>query len=182
MPLNPGPMARFEQVKTDAAAPNLIFTKLTERMTLKQIAAEWQLPKGRFVEWFTTTYADLYDAALKVVAADLAFEALDVAGKTQIGETRKTKSDGTVEVTEEDMLGHRRLYSETLLKMAAKLDRQRFGDTLRVEKTVNVSVDAGLLGTAGELLRLVASRPQRVIEHEPAEDTITLPPPSVDII
>ena len=168
-------MARFEQVKTDAAAPNMIFTKLTERMTLKQIAAEWQLPKGRFVEWFTTTYADLYDAALKVVAAEIALEALEIADE----QNEVVKESGG---TYDPDVGRDKLRIDTRLKLASKFDRARYGETVRVEKTVSIGVDAGLLGTAGELLRLVASKPQRVIEHEQAEDTITLPPPSVDII
>lgn len=177
---DPGPMARLDAVKADAGAPSVIFQRLAEGESLKEIAKEWRVAKGRFIEWFTVTHADLYDAALKVRAADLALEALSIADTTQAGVTRKTKADGSEEVTEEDMLGHRKLQVETRLKLASKWDRARYGETVRVEKSVSVSVDAGLLGAAGDLLRLVASgQPRgRVVEG----DTVTLPAPDEGLI
>lgn len=137
-------MARLETVKADVSAPSVIFQRLTDSdrpETLGQIAKAWQVPKGRFVEWFTTQHEALYDAALKVRAADLAFDAMQAA----------------LDATPEDV-SVKKLQADVALKLAAKFDRVRFGETVRVEKEVFVSADAGLIGKVGELLLLAKNR------------------------
>jgi hypothetical protein len=136
---DPGPIARFEAVKVEVSTPSVVFQRLTDAErpeTLREIARAWQVPAGRFIEWFTTEHAQRYDAALKVRADQLAHKALEVASTPQPGVTTKTKGDGSVEVTEEDMLGHRKLYSDTMLRLAGKWDRQRYGE--QVQHQVNV--------------------------------------------
>lgn len=158
-------MARLEVVKADAGAPSEVFRLLTDapaagakRTSLPDIARLWRVPKGRFVEWFTVQHAEIYDAALKVIAADFAIDAMQEA------------LDATPET-----VAVAKLRSDVALKLAAKFDRQRFGETVRVEKTVTVGADAGLLGTARDLLRLAAtsrlpamlgSQPVTVIDGE----------------
>ncbi len=137
----------------DEGAPSVIFQRMTadEPETLQQIAKSWQVPKGRFVEWFTTKHESLYDAALKVRAADLAFDAMAAA----------------LAATPEDV-AVRKLQADVALKLAAKFDRVRFGETVRVEKAVTFGVDAGLLGTAAELLRLRSERVVGTVTALPA--------------
>ena len=160
-PRDPGPMARLVQVKADPDVPSVIFQRLTEKETLPQIAKAWKVPKGRFVEWFTTEHAGLYDAALKVLAADYAIDAMNAA---------LAATPETVAVA--------KLQSDVALKLASKFDRARYGEHVKVEREVSVLVDAGLLGTAGDLLRRIAERKAsaldslseritRVIEQEP---------------
>jgi hypothetical protein len=163
LPADPGPIARLELVKAADTTPSVIFSRLTEGESLKEIAKAWAVPAGRFTEWFTTQHGELYDAALKVRADQLAHKALDVASTPQPGVTTKTKADGSVEVTEEDMLGHRKLYSETMLKLAGKWDRDRYGDKTDVRHS-------GLVPTLTIEIVGVAQAPQeRVIEHEPVK-------------
>lgn len=153
----------MELVKAADTTPSVIFSRLTEGESLKEIAKAWAVPAGRFTEWFTTQHGELYDAALKVRADQLAHKALDVASTPQPGVTTKTKADGSVEVTEEDMLGHRKLYSETMLKLAGKWDRDRYGDKTDVRHS-------GLVPTLTIEIVGVAQAPQeRVIEHEPVK-------------
>lgn len=159
---DPGPMARLEDVKRDATAPSEVFRLLTadDPSTLAEVAKAWAVPKGRFVEWFTTTHADLYDAALKVRAADLALDAL------------KASIDATP-----DDVSVRKLQADVALRLASKFDRARYGETVRVEKSVTFGVDVGLIGKASELLRLVASgTPMRVIEGEASAEVNASPP------
>ncbi|MDZ4248680.1 MAG: hypothetical protein U0990_01130, partial [Candidatus Nanopelagicales bacterium] len=170
------PMARLEVVKADAGAPSVIFQRLADGESLKEIAKQWAVPKGRFVEWFTTTHTDLYDAALKVRAADLALEAIDIADTPEKGVKTKTRPDGSLEVSEGDMIEHRRLQIETRKWLAEKFDRQRYGNTLKVEREVSVRIDAGLLGAAGDLLRLVASGQPRGRVLDEDTGTLTLTP------
>jgi len=165
--VDPGPIARLEVVMGDAKTAGVVFQRLTDPErpeTLREIAKAWGLPAGRFVEWFTTQCGVVYDAALKVKADQLAHEALGVASKTQLGRMTKTNPDGGVVITEEDMLGHRKLYSETMLKLAGKWDRERYGDRTDVKHS-------GLVPTLTiEIVGVpqVQHAPEpRVIEHEP---------------
>lgn len=72
-------MARLAAVKADGGAPDEVFRLLTDAddpKTLDEIAKAWALPRGRFVEWFTTEHAPKYDAALKVLGASLGHKVL----------------------------------------------------------------------------------------------------------
>ena len=149
-----GPLARLEDVKGDAGAPGEVFRLLTDEgaaKTLAEVAKAWRVPNGRFVEWFTTQHAGLYDIALKVRAADLAEAALKAALEAK---------PETVAVA--------KLQADVAMKLAARFDRARFGESVKVERDVTLKIDAGLLGTAGELLaRFRAARPvERVIEED----------------
>lgn len=107
-------MARLVDVMSDEGSPSEVFRLLTDEgspRTLAQIAKAWAVPRGRFVEWFTTKHADRYDAALKVLAEQLAQEALEKA-----------------DAAEAEDLGPRKLQVETRLKIAARWDRDRYGD------------------------------------------------------
>lgn len=166
---DPGPLARLEAVKADETAPSVIFQRLAEGESLKEIAVAWKLPKGRFVEWFSTQHSDLYDAALKVRAADLALEALEISDEQNEVVTESGK-------TFDPDVARDKLRVDTRLKLAAKWDRQRYGDSVRVEKSVSVTADAALVGLASDLLKKVRSTPRRVLEAELVEpNTVTLP-------
>lgn len=92
-----------------------------------------------------------YDAVRAAKADQFAHEAVEIAD----------------EADEESKAGvaKAKLQVDTRLALASKWDRDDYGDTLRVEKTVTVQADAGLLGLAGELLTKISSRPaEKVIE------------------
>lgn len=93
-----------------------------------------------------------YDAVLAARADQLAHEALDDAESA----------------VDRDTAAAARVKIEAKRWVAAKWDKERYGETLRVEKSVAVSVDAGLLGDMADLLK-VPKREPRVLEHEPAE-------------
>jgi hypothetical protein len=121
---DPGPMARLEDVKADAGSATEVFRLLTDpdgRMTLSGIAKLWRVPRGRFVEWFTTTHATLYDAALKVRADELAHEALEIADE----QAEVVKENGE---TFDPNVQRDKLRADTRLKLAAKWDRSRYGE------------------------------------------------------
>jgi hypothetical protein len=63
-------MARLAVVKADADAPAEVFRLLTdaeEPKSLEEIAKAWGVPRGRFVEWFSTEHRDRLDAAERVL-------------------------------------------------------------------------------------------------------------------
>lgn len=105
-----GRLARLEEIQRDEVVPSVVFQRLCEGEKLKDIAVKWQVPVGRFVEWFQTVHPALYDRALKVRADEIAHEALAISDERN-----------------EDV-GRDKLRVETRLKMAAKWDRDRYGD------------------------------------------------------
>lgn len=159
MSSDPGPMARFEAVKADADFPSEVFRRMTDEPpeTLKQIAKVLRLPKGRFIEWFTTEHTELYDAALKVKAADLA----DAAAQAALDATP-------------DTVAVERLRAEVNLKLAARWDRERYGERAANVQAVVPLADAGLLVSCGRLLEM-ASRGELRIEREVRADTPMIP-------
>lgn len=163
-----GPMARLEDVKRDEGAAAEVFRLLTEPdepRTLKEIAKAWRVPRGRFVEWFTTQHKDLYDAALKVRTEELANEALSIADE-QAAVEKKDGSEYDPDVPRD------KLRVDTRLKLAEKWDRARYGAQVKVEHAGAVAVDAGLLGAMGEVLRLATEgrKVERLVESVPEED------------
>lgn len=62
----------------------------------------------------------------------LAAECLEIANTPMEGITTKTTDKG-VEVTREDMLGHRKLQIDTRLKLLAKWNPKKYGDKLEVD-------------------------------------------------
>jgi hypothetical protein len=102
-----------------------------------------------------------YDAVLAAKADQLEHEALEIADKVE---------------PDRDHVAKAKLQVDTRHALASKWDRDRYGDRLQIDKQVNVTVDAGLLGTAADLLRVVSTAGPRVID---AEDTLTLPAPKV---
>jgi len=62
----------------------------------------------------------------------LSEECLRIADTPLIGEERTVKPDGSIEVREGDMLGHRRLQIDTRLRLLGKWAPKVFGDKLAV--------------------------------------------------
>lgn len=139
---DPGPLARLEAVKADGAVPHVVFQRLCDGETLKDIAKAWELPRGRFVEWFTTQHSELYEAALKVRADEIAHEALAISDE----QAEVEKKDGT---TYDPDVARDKLRIETRLKLAEKWDRARYGskDNGPAGGGITVVVDRSCGGT-----------------------------------
>ena len=153
---DPGPLARLEEVVGQSETPSVVFQRVAEGESLKAIAASWQVPAGRFTEWFSTTHAELYDAALKVRADQLAHDALDAA----------------FEATPESVQVQK-LKADVALRLAAKWDRERYGDMKQVQVSVVPHADAELLTACGDLLRL-AQKSELRLEREVHGEVLTV--------
>lgn len=147
----------FEAFKADPESPGRIFNLLTNskdewpRMALSRAAKEFGMPKGAFVEWFTSEHAQLYESALRVVAADLAVKAMEAA----------------IDATPEDV-AVKKLQAETALKIAARFDRARYGEQSVNVKQAVIVADAGLQGLASSLLERLAAPVEKVVNPEDA--------------
>jgi hypothetical protein len=122
-------MNRLRGIQADQNAPREIFQRVADGETLNQIARAWEVPKGLFIEWFLLTHGELYEAALKVRADDLAHEALGISDE----QSEVKKDDGT---TFDPNVPRDKLRIDTRLKLASKWDRSRYGD----KQDVNVNV------------------------------------------
>lgn len=123
-------MARFEDVKRDAGVAEEVFALLTDAdspKTLPEIAKLWRVPRGKFVEWFTTQHRATYDSALKVLTDQLAFDALKIA-------------DGVEGEEEAAKVAAAKLRIDTRLRTAARWDRERYGEKESPMAVINLSL------------------------------------------
>lgn len=132
---DPGPLARLEDVKGDEHAPSVIFQRLADGESLADIAKAWGVPKGRFIEWFTTQHAALYDAALRVLAGEYAHETVGIADDAD---------------EDRDAVAKAKLRTEIRLRLAGHWDRARYGAakdagsagiTVRVDRSCGGAVE-----------------------------------------
>lgn len=172
---DPGGIARLEYIVAQPATPHEVFNRLTAEKpeTLREIAKAWQIPVGRFVEWFATEHGNLFESALRVRADELANEALSIADE----QSEVTKKDGTAFDPD---VPRDRLRVDTRLKIASLWDRNRYGTGKDAGGGLSVKIDRSCGGTvaiqAGDTKVVITSdRPEgRVLEHraEPEELTI----------
>lgn len=158
---DPGPMARLESQMADQAVPGIVFQRLCEGETLRDIAKAWMVPVGLFTQWFTEKHITLFDAALKVRADQLANEAL-------------VRADGAAPET----VGVAKLQADTRLRLAAQWDRARYGakDSGQAGGGVTVIVDRSCGGavevTAGGVSARIANSST---EASPIHSTVNQP-------
>lgn len=94
------------------------------------VARFYNLSQSQLLRWLTSDgdRALRYGNALKANSHNMVAEAVGklaevdaIAERVEIGQTVKTFEDGTQEIVEADMLGHRRLRVETKIKVAKQL-------------------------------------------------------------
>jgi hypothetical protein len=119
---DPGPMARYEERTADPSVPMVVFQRLAEGETLKDIAKSWGVPVGLFTQWYAENHAARLDAAYRVRADQLANEALVEA-----------------DAADEDNVAAQKLRVDTRLKLAAQWDRSRYGSK-DVGNATNITV------------------------------------------
>lgn len=126
----------------------VIFDRLSKGETLKAICRDPGMPSDAAVRsWvlddvdgIAAQYARARDLGLDAMADDL----LDIARTTEEGISEKTGPNGK-EVTRSDMLGHRRLKTDTLKWYLSKLAPKRYGDRLELDGKVGVDVGDAIL-------------------------------------
>lgn len=129
-------MARFAELINRTDAMEEIAQRVAEGESLKAVCKLLDVPFSQVRRWISADVGrlDLYEQAQAFYADALADEALAIADHTEEGTRTKETADGTETITE-DMLGHRKLKIETRLKLAAKWNRGRYGDSLQVQHT-----------------------------------------------
>ena len=149
-----GPAVRFEAVVAEPGAMQEVVRLLTEGTTLRGVAKLWRIPYGRLAAWICEDVERTasYEQALRIWVDGLAQETVAIADAA----TPETTGVAKVQI-------------DARIRLAERLNRDRYGPSLKVERPVVVEPNAGLLQEARELLRLVVRRElpaPRVIEAE----------------
>jgi len=100
---------------------------LSEKMPSMKTIFNWMRTYPEFLQQYARAKEESADA--------MAEETLYIADTKELGQILTTKSDGSVETKEEDMLGHRKLQIETRKWLMAKMKPKKYGD--KVDLTTN---------------------------------------------
>lgn len=147
----------------DEANVALVLERIAGGLTLQKAAVSVKQPYTCLHEFFHRSPESQarYEAARKAWADAVMDEAMQIA-------------DGVA--PDRDHVAKAKLRVETRANQAKAWHRDRWGDKVQVEKDVKVTVDAALLGSAGDLLAKI-SGPGQVIDVEPPP--VALPAPAV---
>lgn len=148
----------YELWVSDPMSVEILVERVSEGETLKELCESRGLPYGRVARWISETEGvrERYELALRLWADGLATETIAI-------------SDGMGGDEDWKEVGRDKLRIETRLKLASRLDRERYGERVRHDVGGGVVVvDAGLVGMAGALLdRVVGGRVERVVGELP---------------
>ena len=122
-----------------------ICEQLSEGIPLREICRQEGMPAWRTVYdwmWRNEALSTAIARARDIGYDKMAEECLYIADNLHIGKKKVFTSgadddEDSVTVTEEDMLGHRKLQIETRLKLLAKFNPKRYGDFKPEEEKVD---------------------------------------------
>jgi hypothetical protein len=122
-----------------------ICEQLSEGIPLREICRQEGMPAWRTVydwmwrnEQLSTAIARARDIGYDKMAEECLFIADNLhMGKKKVFTSGADDDEDSVTVTEEDMLGHRKLQIETRLKLLAKFNPKRYGDFKPEEEKVD---------------------------------------------
>jgi hypothetical protein len=159
---DPGPLARWNVVKADEMTMPIVVQRIADGETLKQIAKAWQVPYGLFAQWLIEDRerSEQYNAALKLWMDSLAQETVQIADE----QAAVVKEDGS---TYDPNVQRDKLRIDTRLKLAGKLNRERYGD----QTDLKVSGSVSLISVLSSLPRTAAvldATDAEIIESKPA--------------
>jgi len=125
-----------------------ICAELANGRSLREICEEEQTPSRESVRRWLDEHEEFrgqYARAREEQAEYYAQQIIDIADTPLMGKKTKTTSKGEVEVTEGDMIEHRRLQVDSRKWIACKLLPKVYGDRQQVDVTgtVNVNIDLG---------------------------------------
>lgn len=152
-------LARFEDWKSDVNVPAMLFSRVAEGEALADICKQQEIPYSLVSRWIEETpgLRAEYEIARKSWADRLAQETVRIA-------------DAVEGADEASHVTAAKLRVETRLKLAGKLDRERYGE----RDAGNVRVEINLGNIAAEIVALEQRLGMR--PAQPVEDAVVLPP------
>ncbi|SPA44613.1 terminase small subunit protein [Cupriavidus taiwanensis] len=128
-------MARPSEFSQEVA--DAICERIAEGESLRAICAGDDMPnKATVFRWLAAdrAFSDQYARARECQADALADEIVYIADTPQMGQKSVSKATG-VEITEGDMIEHRRLQVDARKWMAGKLAPKKYGDKIQQQLT-----------------------------------------------
>lgn len=128
----PKPRGRPSTFSQDVA--NTICDRIANGVPLREICRDDNMPAWRTVYDWMEAHADFsarIARARELGEEAIAQECMAIADTPQIGTRSVSKATG-VEITEADMIEHRRLQIDTRLKLLAKWNPRKWGDKVAI--------------------------------------------------
>jgi hypothetical protein len=129
-----------------------ICERLADGESLRAICSGEDMPNRATVfRWLASNaeYRDQYARARESQADAIFDEILHIADTTQIGQKTVSKATG-LEITEADMIEHRRLQVDARKWIAGKLAPKKYGDKIQAEHTGEVGLVVQVVKFAGD--------------------------------
>ena len=125
-----------------------ICEQLSEGIPLREICRQEGMPAWRTVyDWMwknealSTAIARARDIGYDKMAEECLYIADNLhMGKRTVYSSGAEEGEDSMTVTEEDMLGHRKLQIETRLKLLAKFNPKRYGEYRAPEEKIDVTI------------------------------------------
>lgn len=130
-------MARGRPTEFNQATVDIICERIADGESLRKICLDEDMPsKATVFKWLGKheEFADQYTRARESQADALFDEILHIADTPQIGQKSVSKATG-LEITEADMIEHRRLQVDARKWMAGKLRPKKYGEKITQEHT-----------------------------------------------
>ena len=143
-------MVRFQALKAiyaeDDIAQEQIFKLLCEGKSLQEISRILNYPKHKFVDWFLAEHADVVTRAERSI----------------VHERMHRLNELSLNLNSENVAAFM-AEAKYIAGLAKSWDRPKYGEHVKVERTVAVVADAGLIGLAGDLLARLSAPKERVV-------------------
>jgi hypothetical protein len=150
-PASSRPVGRPSSYTQDVG--DAICERIADGESLRAICAGEDMPNRATVfRWLAAfrDFSDQYARARESQADTLFDEILSIADTPVIGEKRKVKDDGGVEISTGDMIEHRRLQVDARKWMAGKLRPKKYGEKLELEHGGQVALTPTIIFNANK--------------------------------
>lgn len=115
-----------------------ICEQLAMGISMRTIASDEKMPAmSTLFKWLREIdeFSEQYAKAKQESADAMAEDVIYIADTPVMGEIRTIRPDGSIEVKQDEMLGHRRLQIDTRKWLMAKMKPKKYGD--RIDHTTN---------------------------------------------
>jgi hypothetical protein len=122
-----------------------ICEQLADGKSMRSVCRQIDMPAMSSVfKWLreNDTFSQQYAKAKEESADAMAEDLLEIADTPVMGEIKTIKPDGTVEIKQDEMLGHRRLQVDARKWLMAKMKPKKYGDK------IDMTSDGEKLGVA----------------------------------
>jgi hypothetical protein len=123
------------EVEYTEALGETICDRVAEGEALIDVCNDPEMPCLKTVRRWLARHPEfkaLYDLSQEFRADGLVHQAGEIVDTPKTGEKRVTKSDGSVEVTEGDMIEHRKMQAKHRVWLAGKLNPKKYGDVMNL--------------------------------------------------